>query len=332
MTPVAGQADTYDLTRADQPTQEGTPLNKAALLSDTTVSSWQSGYPWDKEAAAVTPDDVLARIAYLRGQAGGIATLDATGKLMYDQIPDISNTLDIEGGKGPSGSSPEMAILFVANNSSTAASARIDNFLNGSGSYLVQVPAYQCVPVLIAGGSFKLTTTASTNHQYHSDSIVLNGSVSSGAAITTSIPPARLSSTGFTASPATQGSRWRTEAQSVWTKSKSATSFSLTTGRRCGSSEQGRLHRPGRTEKRISAMTNGYSRTGPSSKQIHRHEFYCVEACRMKYMDEWRIGEMRIRWTAANVTLVSHETVEESRAALQAHRPKRVRTTSPTAC
>ena len=183
LTPVAGQADTYDLTRADQPTQEGTPLNKAALLSDTTVSSWQSGYPWDKEAAAVTPDDVLARIAYLRGQAGGIATLDATGKLMYDQIPDISNTLDIEGGKGPSGSSPEMAILFVANNSSTAASARIDNFLNGSGSYLVQVPAYQCVPVLIAGGSFKLTTTAtSTNHQYHSDSIVLNGSVSSGAA------------------------------------------------------------------------------------------------------------------------------------------------------
>ena len=55
LTPVAGQADTYDLTRADQPTQEGTPLNKAALLSDTTVSSWQSGYPWDKEAAAVTP-------------------------------------------------------------------------------------------------------------------------------------------------------------------------------------------------------------------------------------------------------------------------------------
>ena len=29
LTPVAGQADTYDLTRADQPTQEGTPLNKA---------------------------------------------------------------------------------------------------------------------------------------------------------------------------------------------------------------------------------------------------------------------------------------------------------------
>ena len=34
LTPVAGQANTYDLTRADQPTQEGTPLNKASLLTD----------------------------------------------------------------------------------------------------------------------------------------------------------------------------------------------------------------------------------------------------------------------------------------------------------
>lgn len=36
--PVAGQANTYDLTRADQPTQEGTPLSKATLLKDVTAS------------------------------------------------------------------------------------------------------------------------------------------------------------------------------------------------------------------------------------------------------------------------------------------------------
>ena len=105
LTPVAGQADTYDLTRADQPTQEGTPLNKAALLSDTTVSSWQSGYPWDKEAAAVTPDDACPYRLPARAGRRHRHT-DATGKLMYDQIPEIGNTLDIEGGKGPSGSSP----------------------------------------------------------------------------------------------------------------------------------------------------------------------------------------------------------------------------------
>lgn len=35
--PVAGQANLYDLTRADQPTQDGTPLNKESLLKDTTA-------------------------------------------------------------------------------------------------------------------------------------------------------------------------------------------------------------------------------------------------------------------------------------------------------
>lgn len=89
LTPVAGQADTYDLTRADQPTQEGTPLNKASLLSDETVQAWSGyGHPWDKNVSEVTPDDVLARISQLRGKAGGIATLDAAGKLMESQQPD----------------------------------------------------------------------------------------------------------------------------------------------------------------------------------------------------------------------------------------------------
>ena len=37
--PVAGQTKLYDITRADQPTQEGTPLNKANLLSDATAAA-----------------------------------------------------------------------------------------------------------------------------------------------------------------------------------------------------------------------------------------------------------------------------------------------------
>ena len=35
--PVEGQENTYDMTRADQPTQAGTPLNKATLLKDETA-------------------------------------------------------------------------------------------------------------------------------------------------------------------------------------------------------------------------------------------------------------------------------------------------------
>lgn len=39
LTPVSGQANTYDMVRADQPTQEGTPLNKDTLLKDTTATA-----------------------------------------------------------------------------------------------------------------------------------------------------------------------------------------------------------------------------------------------------------------------------------------------------
>lgn len=50
--PVAGQANLYDLTRADQPTQEGTPINKASLLKDTTAALYGLG-------ADAVPDDAL---------------------------------------------------------------------------------------------------------------------------------------------------------------------------------------------------------------------------------------------------------------------------------
>jgi len=39
LTPVTGETDTYDFTRADDPTQTGTPLNKATFLPDATVTN-----------------------------------------------------------------------------------------------------------------------------------------------------------------------------------------------------------------------------------------------------------------------------------------------------
>ena len=56
LTPVSGQANTFDLVRADQPTQEGTPLNKASLLKDATAALF------GKTNAAV-PDDVLSMLS-----------------------------------------------------------------------------------------------------------------------------------------------------------------------------------------------------------------------------------------------------------------------------
>ena len=55
LVPVAGQENTYDMVRADSPTQEGTPLNKDSLLKDATASLYGLG-------ADAVPDDVLAML------------------------------------------------------------------------------------------------------------------------------------------------------------------------------------------------------------------------------------------------------------------------------
>ena len=39
LTPVTGETNTYDFTRADDPTQAGTPLNKATFLPDTVAAA-----------------------------------------------------------------------------------------------------------------------------------------------------------------------------------------------------------------------------------------------------------------------------------------------------
>lgn len=56
LTPVAGQENTYDMVRADQPTQAGTPLNKDSLLKDATAALFGLG-------TDAVPDDVLKKIS-----------------------------------------------------------------------------------------------------------------------------------------------------------------------------------------------------------------------------------------------------------------------------
>ncbi len=53
LTPVSGQENTYDMVRADEPTQEGTPLSKATFLKDNTAAMFGMGNQ-------SIPDDVLS--------------------------------------------------------------------------------------------------------------------------------------------------------------------------------------------------------------------------------------------------------------------------------
>lgn len=59
LTPVAGQENTFDMVRADQPTQEGTPLNKETLLKDGTAALLGLG-------TDAVPDDAF--VALILGQ------------------------------------------------------------------------------------------------------------------------------------------------------------------------------------------------------------------------------------------------------------------------
>ena len=58
MTPVSGKVNTYDMKRADEPTQVGDPLNKATLLTDAVAAKFGLG-------STAVPNDVFAKIRNL---------------------------------------------------------------------------------------------------------------------------------------------------------------------------------------------------------------------------------------------------------------------------
>lgn len=68
LTPVPGAENTYVMTRADEPTVEGTPLNKATFLQDSTCALL------DLPSTAV-PNDAFAKLALGTGMYGYLITV-----------------------------------------------------------------------------------------------------------------------------------------------------------------------------------------------------------------------------------------------------------------
>lgn len=68
LTPVPGSTDLYDMERADQPTVEGTPLNKATLLQDATCSILNI-------PDTSVPNDAFAKLALGIGKYGYVITV-----------------------------------------------------------------------------------------------------------------------------------------------------------------------------------------------------------------------------------------------------------------
>lgn len=70
LVPVPGQANTYDMTREDQPTQAGDPISKNTLLKDATAALFGLG-------TTAVPDEVLSRLA------GGLASTFTSGNFLF---------------------------------------------------------------------------------------------------------------------------------------------------------------------------------------------------------------------------------------------------------
>lgn len=88
ITPEDGSAAFYaTMVRADNPTQEGTPLNKANLLKDATAALFGLG-------ADAVPDDVLERIHDLIAGRAQVATGSYTGTGTYGASNPNSLTFD----------------------------------------------------------------------------------------------------------------------------------------------------------------------------------------------------------------------------------------------
>ena len=57
LTPVSGQDNVYDMTRQDNPTTEGTPLNKSTLLTDEVAETL------GLDPATATPSQAINAVA-----------------------------------------------------------------------------------------------------------------------------------------------------------------------------------------------------------------------------------------------------------------------------
>lgn len=128
LTPVAGQANTYDMVRADQPTQEGTQLNKGNLLSDATAELL--GLP-----STAVPNDAFAKLALGTGKYGySIKVVDPSGNpLSGITVSGVETPLGQTAVTGENGT-----VLGVSTETSVSVSVTSPYFDLNSASQTVQ--------------------------------------------------------------------------------------------------------------------------------------------------------------------------------------------------
>lgn len=89
LTPVPGQENTFDMTRADEATQDGTPLNTATLLKQQTAALFGLG-------ADAVPDDVFFMLSRFHVGLGNEYLWAKTGNYLEKvESPSTGNSMGI---------------------------------------------------------------------------------------------------------------------------------------------------------------------------------------------------------------------------------------------
>lgn len=127
--PVAGQANTYDLTRADQPTQEGTPLNKASLLTDGVCEI----LGLDHNA---TPNDAFLAICLPSGKYAVSVTVKSPGGR---PIPNVTLSGLLTAAGNPVVTGTDGVGFGFATTSPVTVTADISSFLDLTGTASVTI-------------------------------------------------------------------------------------------------------------------------------------------------------------------------------------------------
>lgn len=129
ITPEGGSAYYATMVRADNPTQEGTPLNKASLLKDTTAALYGLG-------TDAVPDEVLVKLDGSRPKVGDIkytarTDLDETWLLCNGETISASSYPDLFNILAASGVNGEWTLSPISGLISNPGTVKSTLFVNG---------------------------------------------------------------------------------------------------------------------------------------------------------------------------------------------------------
>lgn len=100
LTPVSGQSNTYDMERADSPTETGTPLNTANLFSDQTAALYPAGTETVDQALADScrqVGDIIYTVRKNLGENYLLCDGRTVSKATYPELTSAGAAGEVEG-------------------------------------------------------------------------------------------------------------------------------------------------------------------------------------------------------------------------------------------